>query len=332
MMMSVSHAHLKRRSILRIQQLDMLLHLMENRSISETADKLGLTQSAVTKSLKELESSFSVRLFERTSRGLQPTAYGEVLERFAHDAVIGLQSAHEAIRALRFGERGHVGVGIVPGTAQGMVARALQRVRASHPQLSIELQVDLTEPLLEALHAGVIDIALVHPAATLDMARFRHLSAGSEALHALTHPRHPLLALPVAQRMEAAAAWALPPREEPLRQLVDAAVVRAGFALPQDVIELPLHAGAAELAQQLDVIVVLPESLALPYIQRSALQRIDMPFELPPLPLGLLRARYAEASAGAAIVLRALVDVIGAAGAMCDADPAAPGEPARDET
>lgn len=318
--MSESHAHLKRRSMLRIQQLDMLLHLMENRSISETADRLGLTQSAVTKSLKELESSFSVRLFDRTSRGLRPTAYGEVLERFAHDAVIGLQSAHEAIRALRFGERGHVGLGLVPGASQGMVAQALQRIRGSHPELSIELQVDLTEPLLEALHAGLIDIALVHPSAAVDLERFKCMPAGSERLFALVHPHHPLLALDAAQRMNVGAAWALPSRDEPLRQLVDAAIVRGGFPPPRDVIELPLHAGAAELAQQLDVIVVLPESLALPYTQRGALLRLELPFEPPMLPLALLRARHAEASAGAAIVLRELSDVIGDVGAMCVPD------------
>lgn len=310
-----SHAHLKRRSTLRMQQLDMLLHLVETRSISETADKLGLTQSAVTKSLKELESSFSVRLFDRTSRGLRPTAYGEVLERFAHDAVIGLQSAHEAIRALRFGERGHVGLGLVPGVGQGLVARALQCIRTTHPELSIELQVDLTEPLLEALHAGLIDIALVHPPATLDLQRFKCVSAGSEKLCALVHVGHPLLGLDIALRMGTDAAWALPPRDEPMRQMVDAAIVRDGFPPPRDVIELPLHAGAAELAQQLDVIVVLPESLALPYIQRDSLRLLELPWDPPMLSLGLLRARHAEASAGADIVLKDLLAVIGDVGA-----------------
>ena len=296
--------------MLRIQQLDMLLHLMENRSISETADKLGLTQSAVTKSLKELESGFSVRLFDRTSRGLRPTAYGKVLERFAHDAVIGLQSAHETIRALRFGERGHVGLGLVPGAGQGIVARALQRIRAQHPDLSIELQVEPTSPLLDALHAGLIDIALVHPPVGLDLDRFSYVPAGSEALRVLVRPEHPLLAMEPALRDGASAAWAVPARDEPVRQLVDAAMVRAGLAPPGDVIELPLHAGAAELAQQLDVIVVLPDALAQPYLRTGALLGVELPFVLPPLPLGLLRARHAEASAGAAIVLRALTDLI----------------------
>ena len=304
------HCHLKQRSSLRIQQLDMLLHLIETRSISETADKLGLTQSAVTKSLQELESIFSVRLFDRTSRGLRPTAYGSALERYAHDAVVGLQSAHEAIRTLRFGERGHVGIGLVPGIGQGLVARALQRIRAGHPELSIELQVDLTVPLLDALHAGLIDIALVHPAPGLDLGRFSLVPAGNEPLYAMVHPAHPILAVEPRSRTDDTVAWALPPRDEPVRQLVEAAMLQGGFPTPQDVIELPLHAGAAELAQQLDVIVALPESLALPYVQRGALQRLDLPFVMPSLTLGLLRARHVDCSAGAALVLRELQGVI----------------------
>lgn len=297
--------------MLRVQQLDMLLHLAENGSISSTAEKLGLTQSAVTKSLKELESGFGVRLFDRTSRGLHPTVYGEVLERFAHDVMIGLQSAFETIRALRLGERGHVAVGMVPGASQRLVARALQRVRASTPELSIELQVEGSDVLLDALGAGSIDFALVHPSAAMDLERFEYVPAGNEHVHALVHPGHPQLC---AERASGAAlmdcAWALPARDEPLRQLAEAAMVTAGFPFPSDVVELPLHAGAAELARTLDLIVLLPQSLAEPYLQRGLLQAIALPFEMPTLPFGLLRARHADPSAGACAVLRELLQAI----------------------
>jgi DNA-binding transcriptional LysR family regulator len=221
--------------------------------------------------------------------------------------VVGLQTAHEAIRALRFGEREHFGIGLVPGIGQGLVARTLQRIRADHPELSIELQVDLTVPLLDALHAGLIDIALVHLAPGLDLGRFSLVPAGNEPLYAMVHP---ILAVEPRSRTDDTAAWALPPRDEPVRQLVEAAMLQGGFPTPQDVIELPLHAGAAELAQQLDVIVVLPESLALPYVQCGALQRLDLPFALPLLTLGLLRARHADYSAGAALILREVQGVI----------------------
>ena len=313
------HLHLSRRSTLRIQQLDMLLHLMETRSISVTADKLGLTQSAVTKSLKELESGFSVRLFERTPRGLMPTIYGEVLERFAHDVVIGLQSAHEAIRALRCGERGHVVVGLVPGASQGLVARAIQQVRGSHPGLSIELQVDRTDSLLDALHAGIIDFAVVHPSSTLDLDRFDYIPAGNESLCLLTRLNHPLAGAHAMAADLAACTWALPPRDEPVRQLLDAAMASAAFPLPSDVIELPMHAGVAEFAQQLDVVVLLTDATARPYVQQGVLKPLHLPFELPSLPFGLLRARNADASAGACAVLHELRQAVVSAATVKDA-------------
>lgn len=297
--------------MLRVQQLDMLLHLVENGSISLTAERLGLTQSAVTKSLKELESGFSVRLFDRTSRGLHPTVYGEVLERFAHDVMIGLQSSFDTIRALRLGERGHVAVGMVPGAGQLLVARALQRVRASSPDLSIELQVERSESLLDALAAGYLDFALVHPSASMDLERFEYVPAGNETLYALVHAGHPQrCARGPESRALMDCAWAIPPRDEPLRQLAEATMASAGFPFPSDVIELPLHAGAAELACTLDLIVLLPQSLAEPYLQRGLLHAIALPFALPSLPFGLLRARHADASAGACAVLRELLQAI----------------------
>lgn len=297
--------------MLRVQQLDMLLHLVESGSISQTAEKMGLTQSAVTKSLKELESGFGVRLFERTSRGLHATIYGEVVERFSHDVVIGLQSALDTIRALRLGERGHVAIGMVPGASQTLVARALQRVRAKTPELSIELRVEGTELLLDALHAGYLDFALVHPSAALDLERYEYVPAGQEALHALVRPEHPQLQ-PNPGLGLLDAAWAVPPREEPLRQLVEATMASAGFPFPSDIIELPLHAGAAELACQLDIIALLPHSLVESYLHRGVLRIVELPFVLPSLPFGLLRARHAEASAGACAVLRELLHAIDA--------------------
>lgn len=295
--------------MLRVQQLDMLLHLAESGSISQTAERMGLTQSAVTKSLKELESGFGVRLFERTSRGLHATVYGEVIERFAHDVVIGLQSAFDTLRALRLGERGHVAVGMVPGASQAIVARALQRVRAKTPELSIELRVEGTDLPLDALHAGHLDFAIVHPSAALDLERFEYVPAGNETLHALVRPEHPQVSGNTKDGITDAA-WGLPPREEPLRQLAEAAMASAGIPFPSDIIELPLHAGAAELACQLDIIVLLPDTLAEPYLHRGLLRPLDLPFVLPSLPFGLLRARHADASAGACAVLRELLQAI----------------------
>lgn len=250
-----------------------------------------------------------MRLFERTSRGLLSTVYGEIVERFAHDVVLGLQTSFETIRALRLGERGHVAVGMVPGAAQAVVARALQQVRVATPELSIELRVEGTELLLDALHAGQLDFAIVHPSAALDLERFEYVPAGNETLHVLVRPDHPHMAGKAARELTDAA-WGVPGREEPLRQLAEAAMASAGIPFPSDIIELPLHAGAAELACQLDIVVLLPQSLADPYLERGLLRSVELPFVLPSLPFGLLRARHAEASAGACAVLRELLQAI----------------------
>src|SRR5688572_1819229 len=60
------------RSQLRIQQLNMILRLIETGTVRGAADELALSQSAVTKSLKELESLLGVPLFDRDARGLKP--------------------------------------------------------------------------------------------------------------------------------------------------------------------------------------------------------------------------------------------------------------------
>ena len=62
---------------LKLRDLRLLLALNEWGSMAKAANHLNLTQSAVSKAITELEHTFGVRLFDRTSKGIEPTAYGQ---------------------------------------------------------------------------------------------------------------------------------------------------------------------------------------------------------------------------------------------------------------
>lgn len=52
-------------------------------SLGRAAEALNMTQPAITRTLKQLESGYGVALFERTTRGVTPTVYGEALLPYA---------------------------------------------------------------------------------------------------------------------------------------------------------------------------------------------------------------------------------------------------------
>jgi DNA-binding transcriptional LysR family regulator len=298
---------LVQRSLLRVQQLNMVLRLVETGSVSAAAHDLGLSQSAVTKSLKELETLFGVPLFDRESRGLRPTIYCDPLERFARDVVLGLDETGETIRALLHGEVGAVSIGTNPGKAQNLLAAGLRRVRADRPRLSIRLHTDSSLALLGQVESGNVDFALLSPPAYLDRQVFAYVPVGEEGLVALVRPQHPLSQQPgISTDALMDSAWALPTRREPLREVIAFALMATGTDQPPDLIEVNSNQAALELAVTMDLIVVVPESMAEPFVRQRLLRVIPLPYTLPVLPFGLVRFRHRQLRPGAHAVLQML--------------------------
>ena len=299
------------RSQLRIQQLNMILRLIERGSVSAAAEDLKLSQSAVTKALKEVESIFGVPLFHREPRGLRLTIYGEAVECFARDVLLGLDETIETIRGRLRGEEGAVSIGVSPGRPQQLLTMGLRQLKSTHPRLTIQLRSGNCPTLLSQLDAGVIDFALLATPPSLDRERYAHVPVGSEAVMALVHPRHPLLRR---ERISADAlldtGWALPPRDEPLRELVSGTMMAFGVDQPLDVIEVHSSRAALELAAGMDLIVFAPETEALPYLHHGQLRSLPLPFTLPHLPLGMVRFRRRQLRPGSLTVLRDVTGLI----------------------
>lgn len=90
-----------------LRQLKSMLYVAEYRNVTRAADALNRSQTAITKAVSDLEAELGYTLFERTSTGMQITAYGEVIARriqlvaqeFAHARTAYLQFLPESTRA-----------------------------------------------------------------------------------------------------------------------------------------------------------------------------------------------------------------------------------------
>ena len=76
------------RSNLKLRHLQMLVALDQFRHLGRAAEFLSITQPAVSKTLAEIESMFGLPLFERSTRGTEPTAAGASVVRFAPSLII----------------------------------------------------------------------------------------------------------------------------------------------------------------------------------------------------------------------------------------------------
>jgi DNA-binding transcriptional LysR family regulator len=66
---------------LKLRDLRLLLSVLELGGMGKAAAHLNLTQSGVSKAIADLEHTLGVRLFDRTSRGVEPTIYGRALRK-----------------------------------------------------------------------------------------------------------------------------------------------------------------------------------------------------------------------------------------------------------
>ena len=101
---------------------------------------LGVSQPALTKSLHELEDIIGARLFDRHSRGVRPTAAGDVFVQTARRLLTELRRLDDQLDHLASPGGGTVALGALPVAAAGVLPGTLTRLKATHPDIKVRLQ------------------------------------------------------------------------------------------------------------------------------------------------------------------------------------------------
>ncbi|MEV0387806.1 LysR family transcriptional regulator [Nonomuraea sp. NPDC050643] len=175
----------------------------EDRSFSEAAARLGLSQQAVSKRIAKLESDLGVRLFFRSRNGAELTEDGRTFLHHAR-ALVGI--ADQALAVLR-GRRRSLRVDVLDTRLA-----SLELVRAFH-QSADDVGVDVVtsnglRSAREALVRGSVDAAFARVGGPLEE-DLRHVPAFLEPLHVLVARDHPLAGLPQVEmaRLTGATVW-----------------------------------------------------------------------------------------------------------------------------
>lgn len=157
-----------------IKQLKRLLAVVEWGSLAAAAPTLGLTQQALGSSIANLEKELGVTLFDRGPGGVTtPTAYGAMLAQHAKSILASAARAEEELTAFRDARGGSVRLGVGESFAPDVIARAVQALHASRPDVKITLFEDYSEILLERLAAGEIDFIAGSDDGSLDQQLLR---------------------------------------------------------------------------------------------------------------------------------------------------------------
>ena len=140
-------------------QLTAFLVVAKSGGIRRACERLNLSQPAVTARIKNLEDSLGAQLFDRSS-GMALTKRGERLTRYA-EQFSQLTDLIQRDIADPEGIDLHLRIGVAETIVQAWLPEFITRLRADFPRLDIEIVVDISTNLREALLSRTIDLALL---------------------------------------------------------------------------------------------------------------------------------------------------------------------------
>ena len=149
-----------------LRQLRYFVAVAEELHFGRAADRLHMSQSPLSRAIRELERELGVVLFVRTTRRVELTPAGETLLERARKALAELDLAVDAARRAGEPERAVVGIGYGP-FSRSLTRRIADAVKAHEPELEVRLEEGVAPELVGRVASGelVAAAALVTPGA-----------------------------------------------------------------------------------------------------------------------------------------------------------------------
>ena len=278
---------------MKLSHLRDVLAVAEHGSMRAAGRRLGTTQPAITRSIREIEQELGVSLFERHAKGVRLTDMGRAFVRRAEAVQSEVRRAHEEIEQLKGSTTGEVSVALSTATIMSMMPRAMAAFRKRYPDAVLKIHESFFQPIEKDLLSGRIDLyvgpldpatgaaqLLIEPLFEnhrLIVARRGHPLAGARSLSELTEARwvRPTLSTHIVEGSfeEMFASAGLPPpnivlnARSALITLLALANSDLLTVLPRQWLDLPLLAGVVEP-------LALPPLSAAPI---AIVRRKDMP-------------------------------------------------------
>ncbi|WP_145058050.1 LysR family transcriptional regulator [Adhaeretor mobilis] len=178
--------------MIELRDLQNLLSIDAHRHFGRAAEAVGLSQSALTKSLQRLEKELGVRLFDRSSTRVEPTTVGqEVLDR-ANQIALGVTELQRSVDLLRGVKIGAINVGVGPAMAESHLSSALARLVDEHPLTRISVRVDHWQQLSAWLLSGEIDLFIADLSESTGDERIESIPLPAEEIAWYCRAGHPL--------------------------------------------------------------------------------------------------------------------------------------------
>ncbi len=175
---------------LTVQQLEYLVAVADAPTWAMAAAAVGVTPSAMSQGLAELERRIGIRLFERDGRRRVLAVAAEPVLAHAREVLARTVDLARYSDQLREGRGGSLRVGMIDAAVVVHFSHTLRRFRAERPELDLRLTVASSATLLDLLRRATLDLAVcVEPPGLVESIAIAPLTSETLFVHA-PHPGH----------------------------------------------------------------------------------------------------------------------------------------------
>lgn len=238
-----------------LKQLRAFVTVAESGQFTRAAERLGLSQSATSTLINQLEGNLGLRLFDRHTRLLRMTQAGEEALSIARQAVGDIDRLIENAQELNVLSRGRVG--IASGTLQAalLLPRLIRNFGENHSGIDISLHDVSERVMIDIVKNGSVDLGLgTVPDGDSEVVGTR---LAADAFLVVMRPEHPLARAGALRWKDLSQETLIgPQRGNPIRERLQAELARVG-------IELKLHRSFQDVSLPLTIIGMVDAGLGV---------------------------------------------------------------------
>lgn len=180
---------------IKLRHLQCFLEVARHGSMVRAADRLAVTQPAISKTIRELEDTLGADLFDRSAREVTLTRAGSVFLRYAGAGMTALMQGVDSLAQAGMGGETTIRVGVLPTVAARIVPHAVKRVRADSGVV-ISLDTGSNATMLSQLRIGELDLVVGRLAQPDQLTGLSFTYLYSERVSFVVRAGHPLLGIP----------------------------------------------------------------------------------------------------------------------------------------
>ncbi len=263
----------------RLRQLSAFALIYELRNILKASKQLSLSQSTVSKSLRELEVALGQPLFTRSPRGVMPTPAGDALYRHTKIILNEFRHAADDLGRVDSGDSGQIVIGVVP-PAMSVLSSALAAFKQARSKVSVRVLYGPDEELMSALSVGELDFVFGRLYDENRRTGLVHEAVYDDPSCIIVRNDHPVVKrrnLKLADLIDYP--WILPPPTAYIRRYHDLAFINQGLNQPANIVETISMNVYRSLLLTLPNVVAILSDHALEHEIKSGLLKI-LPIEV----------------------------------------------------